>query len=76
MEISFNEINHPLIEEIQSSYKFISNISSGSFGKVIKAVQLSTNKEFAIKIIKKTTSNSKLKEEIKILKKIPHIKTY
>ena len=72
MEISLNEINLPLIDEIKSSYKFISNISSGSFGKVIKAIQLSTNEEVAIKIIKKSNYNSSLKEEIKILKNCEH----
>ena len=72
MLISLNEINLPLIDEIQSSYKFISNISSGSFGKVIKAIKLSTNEEVAIKIIKKNTYNSSLKEEIKILKNCEH----
>ena len=72
MEISLNEINLPLIDEIQSSYKYISNISSGSFGKVIKAIQISTNEEVAIKIIKKNNYNSSLKEEIKILKNCEH----
>ncbi len=75
MEISFDEIERKPYEEINSIYQYIENLSSGSFGSVIKAINKNTKEEVAIKIINKLSSNintSKLKNEILILKDLSH----
>ena len=59
MEITFEEIKRKPFDEIITSYKFIENISSGSFGTVIRAIQLKTGKIVAMKIINKIKINYK-----------------
>jgi serine/threonine protein kinase len=75
MEITFEEIKRKPFDEIITSYKFIENISSGSFGTVIRAIQLKTGKEVAMKIINKSSKKIdtlKIKEEVNILKELKH----
>ena len=45
MEISFDEIKRSPFEEIGSQYQFLGNISSGSFGLVIKALYIHKKEE-------------------------------
>ena len=75
MEIFFDEIKRSPFEEIGSQYQFIGNISSGSFGSVVKAIDINTQEEVAIKIINKlshTINMFRIKEEINILKRLHH----
>ena len=75
MEITFEEIKRKPFDEIITSYKFIENISSGSFGTVIRAIQLKTGKIVAMKIINKSSrkiDTLKIKEEVNILKELNH----
>ena len=75
MEITFEEIKRKPFDEIITSYKFIENISSGSFGTVIRAIQLKTGKEVEMKIINKSSKKIdtfKIKEEVNILKELNH----
>ena len=70
----FDEIERESYEEINSIYQF-ENLSPGSFGSVIKAINRNTKEEVSIKIINKLHSNintSKLKNEILILKDLSH----
>ena len=75
MEISFDEIEREPYEEINSIYQYIENLSSGSFGSVMKAINRNTKEEVGIKIINILSSNintSRLKNEILILKDLSH----
>ena len=75
MEITFDDIRRKPFDEIITSYKFIENISSGSFGTVIRAIQLKTGKIVAMKIINKSSrkiDTLKIKEEVNILKELNH----
>ena len=75
MEISFDEIKRSPFEEIGSQYQFLGNISSGSFGLVVKALDINTKEEVSIKIINKLSHKIdifRIKEEINILKRLKH----
>ena len=75
MEISFDEIEREPYEEINSIYQYIENLSSGSLGSVMKAINRNTKEEVGIKIINILSSNintSRLKNEILILKDLSH----
>ncbi len=75
MEIFFDEIKRSPFEEIGSQYQFIGNISSGGFGSVVKAIDINTKEEVAIKIINKSSHSIdilRIKEEINILKRLNH----
>ena len=66
MEISFDEIKRTPFEEIGSQFHFLENISSGSFGSVVRAIDLNTEEIVAIKIINKLSNKInpfKIKEE-------------
>ena len=75
MEITYDEIKRTPYEEISLNYEYIKDISSGSFGSVIKAINKNTKEEVAIKIINKLSDKidiCKIKEEINILKRLNH----
>ena len=62
--------------EIGIDFKYIETIDHGAFGTVIHVIEISTNKDMAIKVINKSNSRTslikKIKEEISILKKLNH----
>ena len=71
----YDEIQRTPFEEISLNYEYINDISSGSFGTVIKAINKNTGEEVAIKIINKLLDKInifKIKEEINILKRLNH----
>ena len=75
MEITYDEIKRTPFEEISLNYEYINDISSGSFGSVIKAINKNTGEEVAIKRINKLLDKIdifKIKEEINILKRLNH----
>ena len=76
MEIYLDELNHTPPGEFDQYFKLIETVASGSFGTVIHAIHLETNKEVAVKVINKDREKqhkiSKLKQEINILKQLKH----
>ena len=79
MEIDFNELqlNNPDNKyNLPENLIFINEIDKGAFATVIHVKERTTKKEFALKIIDKSQSNTELinrmKEEIQILKKLSH----
>lgn len=75
MEIYIDEVTRSPFEELESSFTFIDTIASGAFGTVVKAIQIKTGNEVAVKIIKKNSrglDTSHIKEEINILKQLEH----
>ena len=77
MEIYMDDLTHEFPYELGNDFKYIETIDHGAFGTVIHVIEISTNKEMAIKVINKTTSHlsliEKVKEEISILKQLNHI---
>jgi serine/threonine protein kinase len=76
MEISYDELLQMNQTTYNNRYKEIRSLGNGSFGKLILAKDLKSNKEVAIKIIDKTNFDHRLYKlfdgEIKILKTINH----
>ena len=77
MEIYLDELTKDEApDELESKFNIIKSIASGSFGTVIQAVEKSTNREVAVKVINKSGARpsliSKMKEEISILKQLKH----
>ena len=79
MEIDFDEleINNPENKyNLPENLIYINDLAQGAFGKVIHARETITKKDYALKIINKSESNTndidKMKEEILILKKLNH----
>ena len=75
MEISYDELLQINQSIFNNRYKEICLLGKGSFGKVIKSLDLKLNKEVAIKIINKYNNEQQydlFREEIKILKTINH----
>ena len=76
MEIYMDELTSKFPYEIGINFKYIETIDHGAFGTVIHVIEISTNKEMAIKVINKSSSRpsiiKKVKEEISILKKLNH----
>ena len=75
MEIYIDEVTRSPFEELESSFTFIDTIASGAFGTVVKAIEIKTGQEVAVKIIKKNSrliDTSHIKEEINILKQLDH----
>ena len=75
MEIYIDEVTRSPFEELESSFTFIDTIASGAFGTVVKAIEIRTGQEVAVKIIKKNSrviDTSHIKEEINILKQLDH----
>ena len=71
-----DELTSQFSYEIGIDFKYIETIDKGAFGTVIHVIEISSNKDMAIKIINKSTSHTslikKVKEEISILKKLNH----
>ena len=71
-----DDFNSQFPYEIGIDFKYIETIDHGAFGTVIHVIEISTNKDMAIKVINKSSSHSslidKVKEEISILKKLNH----
>ena len=76
MEIYMDELTQEFPFELGLDFKYIKTIDHGAFGTVIHVIEISTNRDMAIKVIKKThlslTQIEKVKEEISILKKLNH----
>ena len=68
MEICIDEFSPESTDELNHEYEIIERIGSGAFGTVMHAVETSTNRECAIKVInksgKKQSSIQKMKQEI------------
>ena len=72
MEISIEDFTSPLSQDsFKHSYNIISRIGSGAFGTVVKAIEISTEKTVAVKIL--NTHNSKIKKE-NIIKEVNLLK--
>ena len=71
-----DELTSKFPYEIGINFKYIETIDHGAFGTVIHVIEISTNKDMAIKVINKSSSRpsiiKKVKEEISILKKLNH----
>ena len=76
MEIYMDDLTHEFPYELGNDFKYIETIDHGAFGTVIHVIEISTNKDMAIKVINKTASHrsliEKVKEEISILKQLNH----
>ena len=71
-----NELTAECPYELGNDLKFIKIIDHGAFGTVIHVQEISTNKDFAVKVINKIGATSsfikEMKEEISILKQLNH----
>ncbi|MCQ2818923.1 MAG: protein kinase [archaeon] len=77
MEYDINELMQEQPDELDSNfYDIIEELGSGSFGKVVHAIDKKDNTECAIKIInkkyKKISSVQRMRQEISILKTMSH----
>ena len=67
MEIYMDELTQEFPFELGLDFKYIETIDHGAFGTVIHVIEISTNRDMAIKVIKKThlslTQIEKVKEE-------------
>ena len=76
MEIYMDDLTPEFPYELGNDFKYIETIDHGAFGTVIHVIEISTNKDMAIKVINKTNSSrssiEKVKEEISILKQLNH----
>ena len=73
MEIYMDELTSKFPYEIGINFKYIETIDHGAFGTVIHVIEISTNRDMAIKVINKSNSRAalikKIKEEISIFLK-------
>ena len=71
-----DELTREFPYELGGNLKYIETIDHGAFGTVIHVIEISSNKDMAIKVINKAGARSslikKMKEEISILKKLNH----
>ena len=71
-----DELTRDFPYELEGNLKYIETLDHGAFGTVIHVIEISTNKDMAIKVINKTGAGlpliNKMKEEISILKKLNH----
>jgi len=71
-----DDLTHDFPYELGNDFKYIETLDHGAFGTVVHVIEISTNKDMAIKVINKTREyNSlieKVKEEISILKQLNH----
>ena len=62
--------------ELGGDLKYVETIDHGSFGTIIHVIEISSNKDMAVKVINKSGEKlsmiNKMKEEISILKQINH----
>ena len=68
MEICLDELTSNLPFELGINFKYLETIDHGAFGTVIHVIEISTNKDMAIKVINKSNSKpsviKKVKEEM------------
>ena len=71
-----DELTREFPYELGVDFKYIETIDHGAFGTVIHVIEISTNKDMAIKVINKSGAKlsviKKMKEEISILKQLNH----
>ena len=60
MEIYMDELTSQFPYEIGIDFKYIETIDHGAFGTVIHVIEISTNKDMAIKVINKPNSRTSL----------------
>ena len=71
-----DDITREFPYELGGDLKYVETIDHGSFGTVIHVIEISSNKDMAIKVINKSgaklSSINKMKEEISILRQLNH----
>ena len=71
-----DELTREFPYELGVDLKYIETIDHGAFGTVIHVIEISSNKDMAIKVINKSCAKlsviKKMKEEISILKQLNH----
>ena len=71
-----DELTRDFPYELEGNLKYIETIDHGAFGTVIHVIEISSNKDMAIKVINKVGQKvsliNKMKEEISILRKLNH----
>jgi len=76
MEIYMDELTPQFPYELDGDLKYIETIGHGSFGTIIHVIEISSNRDLAVKVVNKNGANlsmiNKMKEEISILKQINH----
>ena len=76
MEICIKEIFENSHHEIPKNYEPLRKLGKGGFGRVIEVLEKTTNKKYAMKIIKKDSQKiykyDTLKDEVNILKNLSH----
>ena len=76
MEIDLAELTRDSPYELDSDMKYIETIDHGAFGTVLHVLDLTTNKDIAVKVINKVGTRysyiDKVKEEISILRILKH----
>ena len=76
MEIYMDELTREFPYELGGDLKYIETIDHGAFGTVIHVIEISSNKDMAVKVINKSGARlsviKKMKEEISILKQLNH----
>ena len=76
MEIYKDELTPKFPYELGGDLKYVETIDHGSFGTIIHVIEISSNKDMAVKVINKSGEKlsmiNKMKEEISILKQINH----
>jgi serine/threonine protein kinase len=76
MEIYMDELTRDFPYELGGNLKYIETIDHGAFGTVIHVIEISSNRDMAIKVINKAGEKisliNKMKEEISILRKLDH----
>ena len=76
MEIDLAELTRDSPYELDSDMKYIETIDHGAFGTVLHVLDLTTNKDMAVKVINKIGTRysyiDKVKEEISILRILKH----
>ena len=76
MEIYLDELTREFPYELGVDLKYIETIDHGAFGTVIHVLEISSNKDMAIKVINKSGARlsviNKMKDEISILRQLNH----
>ena len=76
MEICISELIQDDQAEINEKFKVLKKVATGGFGTVVHAIEKASNKEVAVKIIKKEGASeraiSRMKMEVSVLKQLNH----
>ena len=70
MEIYMDDLTHDFPYELGNDFKYIETLDHGAFGTVVHVIEISTNKDMAIKVINKTREYNSLIEKVKEEKRI------